>query len=346
MPRLKLAISLGTDLAALRTNARAYEDAGADIILVPESYGADAVSTLGYLAATTERVELMSAILPIYSRTPTLLAMTAAGIDSLSDGRFTLGIGASGAQVVEGWHGVPFDAPVGRTREVIDICRSVWRRDRVEHSGRRYAIPLPPDRGTGLGRPLKLIHQPVRPVIPVYVAALGAATVQLAAEVADGWIPHLYVAERAARVWADPLAAGAAKRDAALGPLGIVAGGPMAIGRDVTDLREDDRAHLALYIGGMGARNANFYNRLIAQYGWEADAERIQDLYLDGHTREAAAAIPPEILEATSFIGDEHYIRDRLAACLDQGVTVVQATPAGPDPLGDIRRMADILHSL
>ena len=178
--------------------ARAYEEAGVDVLCVPEAYGFDAVSWLGYLGAVTDRAELMSEILPIYGRTPALTAMTAAGLDHLSGGRFILGLGASGPQVIEGWHGVTFDAPVGRTREIIDICRTVWRRERLEHEGAHYHLPLP----SGAGKPLKLIDHPVRPDIPLYVAALGPANVELVASAADGWVPYLYVPERADAVWA------------------------------------------------------------------------------------------------------------------------------------------------
>lgn len=161
------------------------EKMGVDIVLVAEAYSFDAVSQLGYLAAKTSTIELGSGILPIYTRTPALLAMTAAGLDYVSDGRFRLGIGTSGPQVMEGFHGVAFDAPLGRTREVVDICRQVWRRERLTHQGRSYQIPLPPDRGTGLGKPLKLINQPVRERIPITIASLGPRNVELTAEIAD-----------------------------------------------------------------------------------------------------------------------------------------------------------------
>src|SRR5580700_4335323 len=177
-----------------------YEKAGLDIVFVPEVYSFDAVSQLGYLAARTDRVQLASGILQIYSRTPALTAMTAAGLDYVSGGRFVLGLGASGPQVIEGWHGVPYDAPIGRTRELIEICRMVWRRERLEYHGRHYTIPLPADQGTGLGKPLKLINHPVRDRIPIVVAALGPKNVAMAAELAEGWEPIFYLPERAADV--------------------------------------------------------------------------------------------------------------------------------------------------
>ena len=243
-----------------------YEKAGLDIVFVPEAYSYDAVSQLGYVAAKTERLQLASGILQLYSRTPTLTAMTAAGLDYVSGGRFVLGIGASGPQVIEGWHGVPYDAPVGRTREIIEICRQVWRRERLEYSGRYYTIPLPPDQGTGLGKPLKLINHPVRDRIPIFVAALGPKNVELAAELAEGWQPIWYFPEKAASVWGAALAAGRAKRDPSLGPLDVVpATASLAIGDDVAGLLELGRPMQALYIGGMGAKGRNFYNDLVGQ---------------------------------------------------------------------------------
>src|SRR5690348_5845184 len=180
--------------------------------MVSEVYTFDAVSQLGYLAAVTERVELMSAIFPIYSRTPALTAMTAAGLDFVSDGRFVLGLGASGPQVIEGFHGVPYDAPIGRTRELVEICRKVWRRERLDYQGKYYQIPLPEGVGTGLGKPLKLINHPVRERIPVLLAALGPKSVALAAEVAEGWQPIFFLPERADAVFGDALRAGKDRR--------------------------------------------------------------------------------------------------------------------------------------
>ena len=200
-----------------------HERAGLDIVWVPEAYSFDAVSQLGFLAARTSRVEIAAGVLQIYTRTPSLTAMTAAGLDFVSGGRFTLGLGASNPQVVEGFHGVRYDAPLARTREIVEICRQVWRRERVEHDGRHYRIPLPADEGTGLGKPLKLINRPVRERIPIALAALGPRNVALAAEIAESWLPILYVPERAGVLWAGPLARGRALRDPALGPLDVVA---------------------------------------------------------------------------------------------------------------------------
>ncbi|HLY34877.1 MAG TPA: LLM class F420-dependent oxidoreductase, partial [Jatrophihabitantaceae bacterium] len=244
------------------------EQAGLDIIWVGEPYGFDAPTTLAFLAARTERMQLGAGILPIYSRTPTLTAMTAAGLDFLSGGRAILGLGASGPQVVEGWHGVPYDRPLQRTREIVDIARQVWRRDVVTHDGPVYQLPLPKGQGMGLGKPLKMIVPPLRPDIPIYIAALGAKTVEYTAAQAEGWLPLFFVPAAADKIWGDALAAGRARRPDSLPPLEVCAGGIVAIGEDAAAKRDLARPHIALYVGGMGARGKNFYNDLFASYGY------------------------------------------------------------------------------
>jgi F420-dependent oxidoreductase-like protein len=316
---------------------RELESAGLDLATVAEVYTFDAVSQLGYLAAVTERVELMSGIFPIYSRTPALTAMTAAGLDFVSGGRFTLGLGASGPQVIEGWHGVPYDAPLQRTREVVEICRQVWRRDRLVHEGPKYTIPLPAEQGTGLGKPLKLINTPVRDRIPVMLAALGPKNVELAAEIAEAWEPIFFMPERAGAVWGNSLAAGKAKRDPALGELQIVVGVAVAIGDDVDPMLDQVRPQLALYIGGMGARGKNFYNDLARRYGYEDEARTIQDLYLDGRKDEAAAVVPEELVRAVSLVGPESYVAERVAAFREAGVTTLVLQPLDGSPEGRLR---------
>jgi F420-dependent oxidoreductase-like protein len=332
--------------AAVRQRARQLEDAGIDILWAAELYGFDAVSLMGFLAAVTERVQIGSSILPFYSRSPALLAMTAAGVDALSGGRCILGIGASGPQVIEGFHGIPFDSPVGRVDELISICRTVWRREPLAHEGRHYRVPLPPGQGLGLGKPLKMIDHPVRPSIPVYVAATGPRNVTNAARVADGWIPIFFWPERARRVWGDALSTGLRERDPALGELEVVAGATVAITEDseLTErLRDTVRSQLALYIGGMGARDMNFYNDLACRYGLDGPAGTIQDLYLAGRKGEAAAAVPTELVEGTTMIGPAALVRDRLAAYREAGVTVLNITPAGPDPASTIARVRELL---
>ncbi len=308
------------------------EKQGVGIVLVPEAYSFDAVSQLGYLAAKTSTIELGSGVIPLYTRTPTLLAMTAAGLDYVSDGRFMLGIGTSGPQVMEGFHGVPFDAPLGRTREVVEICRQVWRRERVSHQGKHYQIPLPAGRGTGLGKALKIINQPVRENIPISIAALGPQNVQLTAEIANGWQPVFFYPERADEVWGDALRAGKAKRDSALGDLDVMAGVSLAIGDDVDDRLQWAKPQLALYIGGMGAKGRNFYHNVASRYGFGDAADRIQELYLSGRKAEAIAAVPDELVCNVSLIGPRGYVEERIAAFAEAGVTTVLATPVTADP--------------
>jgi F420-dependent oxidoreductase-like protein len=338
--KISMQIGYAGGFAESVAQVQALEKAGLDIVYVAEAYGYDAVSLMGYLAAVTETVQIASGILPIYTRTPTLIAMTAAGVDELSEGRCILGLGASGPQVIEGFHGVAYDAPIQRTREIIDICRNVWKREApVVHDGKKYQLPLPADQGTGLGKPLKIITHPRRADIPIHVASLGPKNVEMTAELADGWLPILFHPERAADVWGEDLAKGAAKRAADLPPMDTIAGGLLAIGPDseVGGFRDFSRAMVALYVGGMGARDRNFYNQLFTRYGYEAEAKEIQDLYLGGKKAEAAAAVPSSFLEETSLCGDEGYVRERIAQYRDAGVTVLNVTPIAKDLEGQAR---------
>lgn len=330
--QLSMQLSYAGGFKESAAQAAELEKAGLDIAWVAEAYGFDGVSLMGYLAAKTERVKIAAGILPLYTRTPTLLAMTAAGIDALSDGRFILGLGASGPQVIEGFHGLPYDKPLGRTREIVDICRKVWKREApLTHDGPIYSLPLPEGQGTGLGKALKIIAKPVRSEIPVYVAALGEKNVQLTAEIADGWLPLFYMPEKAKEVFGPALDAGAAKRSADLGPLDVCAGGMLAIGEgpETKAMLDFVRPMFALYIGGMGAKGKNFYNALVSRYGFEAEAAEIQDLYLAGKKDEAAKAVPTELLEATNLVGPEAYVKERIAAFEEAGVSVLNITPVG-----------------
>jgi F420-dependent oxidoreductase-like protein len=328
--RIGMSLNYAGGFAETVTELADYERAGLDIVFVPEAYSYDAVSQLGFIAAKTERLQIASGILQLYSRTPTLTAMTAAGLDYVSGGRFTLGIGASGPQVIEGWHGVPYDAPVGRTREIIEICRMVWRRERLEYTGKHYLLPLPAGRGTGLGKPLKLINHPVRERIPIFVAAIGPKNVAMAAELAEGWEPIFYLPEKAADVWGRALAAGAALRDPSLPPLDVVAQAALAIGEDAAGWLELGRPMLALYIGGMGPhrdKGRNFYYELAVRYGFEEQAAKIQDAYLSGRKDEAAALVPAGLLSGISLVGPEGLVAERLAALKESGVTTLNVTP-------------------
>ena len=318
------------------------EKIGVDIALVAEAYSYDAISQLGFLAAKTSRIELGTGVVPIYIRTPSLLAMTAAGLDYVSDGRFRLGIGTSGPQVMEGFHGVPFDAPLGRTREVVEICRQVWRRERVTYDGKYYRIPLPADQGSGLAKPLQLINHPVRECIPITIAALGPKNVELTAEIAEGWQPVFFYPERADNVWGESLRSGYTKRDPELGPLDIMVSASLAIGDDVDDRLAWAKPQLALYIGGMGARGRNFYHNLATRYGFGEVADRIQDLYLAGKKAEAIDAVPDELVRNVSLVGPRGFVRERLAAYAEAGVTTLLVHPLSSDRRESVRFVEEL----
>lgn len=329
-PRLGVALAYAGDFSDAVNEVGRLDELGVELISVSETYSFDAVSQLGYLAAVTKSVALASSILPIYSRTPALLAMTAAGIDALSGGRFELGLGSSGAQVVEGWHGVPFDAPLGRTREIVEICRSVWRREPLDHAGRYYEAPLRSG-GTGLGKPLHLINHPVREAIPINIAALTPKSVEQAAEIADGWTPIFYYPEKAADAWGEALAKGAVARDPALPRLDVVAPVPLYIGPGAGLVIAEYKKQIALYLGGMGARGANFYNDLAVRFGFGEAAEKIQELYLSGRKTEATAAVPDELAWKTGLVGSEAEVAERVAAFEASGVTTFSTQPVGLD---------------
>ncbi len=328
---LSTQLQYGDDPVQNAEQVVAMEAAGLDVVWVAEAYSFDAVSLMGYLAARTERVQIGSGILPIYSRTPTLTAMTAAGLDALSGGRAILGLGASGPQVIEGFHGVPYDKPIARTREIIQICRKVWRRERVTNEG-IYPIPLPEGQGTGLGKPLKLINHPRRADIPIWVASLGDKNVEMTAELADGWLPHVLVPENMRAVFGPALDAGFAKRSPELGPLQITGGGILALDEEMFEpARQLARAMYALYIGGMGARGRNFYNTVFARQGYADEAKLVQDLYLDGKKEEAAAALPEDFIDRATLIGPAGHVQERIAALREAGVTHLHVNPVGND---------------
>lgn len=322
----------------------ALEKAGLDTVWVAEAYGFDSPTLMGYLAAKTETIEIGSAILNIYSRTPGALLQTAAGLDNVSGGRAVLGLGASGPQVIEGFHGVPYSKPLGRTAEVIDIVRRGLRREPLTNDG-IIKLPLTQEDGavTGLGKPLKLLTRPERNAIPIYIAALGPKSVEQAAEIADGWIPHLFHPEKAHLVWGDALEAGQAKRSADLAPLEVNAGGMVAIGEgpETKALLDFARPIFALYVGGMGAKGKNFYNDVACSYGYEKEAAEIQDLYLSGKKKEAEALIPTDWLEAANLVGPASYVKERLAAFREAGVTNLSLTPASDDPAATIAQVKE-----
>lgn len=345
--KISTTLDYAVDFTTATADLAALERAGLDLIWVAEAYGVDAPSLLGYLAARTTTVELGAGVLPIYTRTPTLLAMTAVGLDALSEGRFHLGLGASGPQVVEGFHGVAFDAPVARTREIVDICREVWRREGpLVHDGRYYQMPLAG--GTRYAKALKLLAHPRRAEIPVWLAALGERNVSLAAEVADGWLPLFFIPERAGEVFGHSLAEGASRRDPSRAPLMISAGGLLAIGEgeSVRACRERQRPLLAFYLGAMGARGKNFYQDLARRYGFEEAAALVQARYLAGDVRGAEAAVPAAFLEGTTLCGPRAYVAERAAAFREAGVTHLQVQPvprAGKSAASLIEELGELL---
>ncbi|GAB2630238.1 LLM class F420-dependent oxidoreductase [Nocardioides ginkgobilobae] len=319
------------------------EKAGLDMIWVAEPYGFDAPTLMGYLAAKTETVQIAAGILNVYSRTPGALLQTAAGLDNVSGGRAVLGLGASGPQVIEGFHGMAYDRPLTRTREVIEVLRMGLRGEKLDFQGKTFSVPLPEGQGLGLGKPLKLLNKPERADVPIWVAALGDKNVAMTAEVADGWLPFLYYPEKAQEIWGEPLARGAAKRSADLAPLEICAGGMVAIGEgpETKALLDFVRPMYALYVGGMGARDKNFYNQLACEYGFEKEAKEIQDLYLSGKKKEAEALVPMEWLEAGNLVGPASYVKERIAAFRESGVTNLSVTPASDDPAATIAQVKE-----
>ena len=331
--KLSVMLNYAGDIKGTADEVSALEKAGLDCVWVAEAYSFDAISMMGYLAAKTERVEIGSAIVNVYSRTATLMAMTFAGLDYVSNGRINCGLGASGPQVVEGFHGVAYEKPMLRIKEYMEVCRATWRREVINFQGTTVKIPLPTGEGTGLGKPLKLINHPQRAEIPLWWASLKGKSVEATAEVANGWIPIFYLPEKADMVWGDALALGLKKRAPELGKLQILAGGSVMITEDadrITKVLDAGRPASALYVGGMGARGKNFYNDIMSAYGWEGEAKNIQDLYLDGKKEEAAAAVPRSYLEAGALVGPEGYVKEKLAAYKQSGVTHLQMGLTGP----------------
>jgi F420-dependent oxidoreductase-like protein len=318
--RLGLAMgfaSPGTSPLELVEFAREAERLGYDSAWAAEAWGTDAVTVLSWLAAQTSTLKLGTGVMQIAARTPAMTAMTAATLDLMSNGRVLLGLGVSGPQVVEGWHGQPFGKPVARTREYVEIVRAALRRDRLRYRGEHYEIPYAGPRATGLGKPLKLMLRPVRDAIPIYLAAIGPRNVRLAAEIADGWLPIWVSPERFREVFGPSLAG--AKEGFDVAAFGV----PVVVGDDVQDARDSVKPHLALYLGGMGAREQNFYTALACRYGYEGAARKVQDLYLDGRKAEAAAAVPDALVDEVALLGPRERIAERLEAWRACGVTTL-----------------------
>lgn len=319
--------------------AQEAERLGYHSLWTAEAYGSDSVTPLVWLAAHTERINVGTAIMQMPARTPAMTAMTAATIDLLTGGRFMLGIGASGPQVVEGWHGVVYGKLLTRTREYVEIIRTVLKREQpLEHHGEYYDIPV--RGGTGLGKPLKLIVHPLRSNIPIYVAAIGPKNVALAAEIADGWLPVFFSPYRAG-VFRASLDEGFGRRSdgKTLADFDIAPTVSVVVGDDVDACRMQIKPNLALYVGGMGARGKNFYNDLACRYGYEDAAKKIQDLYLEGKKNEAIAAVPDELVDEIALCGPRERIKDRLAAWREAGVTTLIC---GANSIDSIRALAEI----
>jgi F420-dependent oxidoreductase-like protein len=306
-----------------------------------EAYGSDAITVLTWVAAHTKNIDVGSAIMQIPARSPAMVAMTAATLDSLSGGRVRLGVGVSGPQVSEGWHGVRFDAPLGRTREYVDIVRMALRREPVKYDGKHFTLPLP----DGPGKALKLIVHPVREEIPIYLASIGPKNLELTGEIADGWLAIFFSPEYAGESM-QHIRAGAAKAGRDITSFDVVPTVPVIIGDDAEKCAEPLKGYAALYIGGMGSRQQNFYNALARRMGYEQEAAQIQDLYLGGDKAAATAAVPFEFVDRTSLLGPKERITDRLQAYAECGVTTLSITPGGmtyDDRVNTLRTVAEAL---
>ena len=319
---MRLGLSLGywgatpTDMMPLVLHA---ERLGFDSAWSAEAYGSDAVTLIAWVAARTERIGVGTAVMQIPARTPAITAMTAITLDHLSGGRFRLGLGVSGPQVSEGWHGVAFGKPLQRTREYVKIVREILRRERpLDYHGEHYQVPVR-EGGTGLGKPLKTSVHPLRSDLPIYLAAIGPRNVSLAAEIADGWLPTFFAPARQ-DVFAAALAEGLARSGRDRAGFDVAPFCPVVLGDDVQACRDLVKPALALYVGGMGARGRNFYNDLVARYGYEEAAATVQDLYLEGHKGEAAGAIPDRLVDDVALVGPKGRIADRLQLWKDAGV--------------------------
>ena len=307
----------------------AAERAGFDSVWAAESYGSDAVSVLAYLAAKTETIQLGAAILQVPARQPAAAAMAGVTIDALSNGRFIFGFGPSGPQVSEGWYGVPYEKPWGRTREYVEIVKQIVARDgRLEYEGKHFNLPLTEGEGvTGQGKALKLNVHPIRNDIPIYLGAIGRKSVELAAEIADGWIPIFFSVDKWQDAWGEHIEAGLAKSGRSREDLAVSPSVQVAIDGDLDAARAMVKAGLLLYLGGMGSKKTNFYADLTRRFGFAEVADEVQSLYLDGKRDEAYAAIPDELVDATAMIGTEDEVAERVKRFADAGVDRMIVSP-------------------
>jgi F420-dependent oxidoreductase-like protein len=332
---VRLGLQLGyDDPAAYAALAAEAERLGFHSVWTSEAYGSDAVSLLAWIGARTEAIGLGTAIMQMPARSPATTAATVATLDVLSGGRVLLGLGTSGPQVAEGWHGQAWGKPLTRTREYVSVVRAILRRETaLEHHGEHYDIPYEGPGSTGLGKPLKLILHPVRAEVPVYLAAIGPKNVALAAEIADGWLPIFFSPERFAETHLPRLEEGFAARGGRPDGWDLAPHVPIVVADDVELARSFLKPLLALYVGGMGGRGQNFYNRLAQRYGFEEAAARVQDLYLEGRKEEAVAAVPDALVDEVALVGDRARIADRLAAWRECGVTTLILQARQPEAL-------------
>jgi F420-dependent oxidoreductase-like protein len=317
--------------------AQEADKLGYDSIWAAEAYGSDAATVLAWMAAHVERAKLASGIFQMPARTPAMTAMTAATLDNMTNGRFILGLGISGPQVVEGWHGQPFDKPLARAREYVEIVRKALARETLTYDGEFYKLPRP----GGPGKPLKLIIKPVQEKIPIYLAAIGPKNTALAAEIADGWLPTLFAPEHV-DVFRPSLEEGAARSGRSLDDLEITPQVSVGIYDDVAHARNFMRPYLALYIGGMGSRERNFYNQLVTRYGYGDAAKEVQELYLSGRQAEAMAAIPDELIDKVALTGSKEAVAERIDAYRDAGVKTLLVTPAAASQQDRLRMIRDL----
>ncbi|MBI1376131.1 MAG: LLM class F420-dependent oxidoreductase [Frankiales bacterium] len=332
----------GNDAESLEL-AREADRLGYSVAWVAEAYGSDAATVLAWIAAQTEQIDVGSAIFQIPGRTPALTAMTAATLDTLSGGRFRLGLGVSGPQVSEGWHGVRFDKPLARTREYVEIVRKALAREKVVHDGEFFTLPLP----DGPGKALTLTVHPVRERIPIYIAAIGPKNLELTGEIADGWLAVFFAPEFAEELTSS-LAAGRARAGRTMEGFDVVPTVPVVIGDNVAACADAVRAYSALYIGGMGSREKNFYNRLVSRMGYEDAAAEVQEKYLARDYAGAGAAVPLEFIDRTALIGPRERIQERLHAYAEAGVTTLTlATYAGTieQRVATLRTMTEVLDA-
>lgn len=338
---LSMGYVLGADVDELVTLAQEADRLGYSVAWSAEAYGSDAATVLAYVAAKTERIDIGAAVFQIPARTPAMTAMTAATLDLLSGGRFRLGLGVSGPQVSEGWHGVRFAKPLARTREYVEIVNQALSRQTVQHDGEFFTLPLP----DGPGKALKLTVHPTREHIPTYLAAVGPKNLELAGEIGDGWLAIFFSPGYAAEALAS-IETGRSRSDRAGRPFDVAATVPVVVGPDVEQCAMPVRPYAALYVGGMGSREQNFYNRLARRMGYEAEAELVQNHYLDRRHREAMAAVPLDFIDQTSLLGPPERIEERLHGFAEAGVTTLTVTTFDRDLEGRLSTLRQVAEAL